>query len=329
MLLLHTPLAALSSLLLLHAGAVTSLQIPFTSRTRSPTKFASHRLFTLSDETILPSPAFGVGSVWKGENVTEIVLSALKQGYRHVDNAAFYANQESVADAIRASGLKREELYITSKYDRLHGKGPEDELHDTLTKLNTTYLDLYLIHTPQFGADPWIWPVFESFVHRGLVRSIGVSNYLVADLEKLLASNSLTIAPAVNQIRLHLYNQVEMHATVEWCRRHGIQIAAYATLTSLTTRHGGQVDNVVEKIAKRHGITEGQTIMKWADQKDWAIVTTSGKDYRQKEQLQVFEADFPSLSKKERAKMERKGRKQEKEDRKTAASRPAGVVQSR
>ncbi|SGZ12995.1 BQ5605_C028g10541 [Microbotryum silenes-dioicae] len=309
------------SFLLLHLHSANSFQFFWNGASPSPasaspstTKFDSHRLFPLSDGTLLPSPAFGAGSVWKGENVTEIVLSALNQGYRHLDNAAFYANQESVADAIRASAIPRGELYLTSKYDRLNGQGPEQELYDTLRKLNTTYLDLYLIHVPQFGADRSIWPTFESFVHRGLVRSIGVSNYLASDLERLLASESLTIVPAVNQIKLHLYNQLEMKATIELCRRKQIQIAAYSTLTSLTTRHGGKADRVVEKIAERHQITEGQTILKWADQKDWAIVSTSGKDYRQKQQLQVFEAHFPKLSKKEMKVMEHMGRKQEKKD---------------
>ncbi|KAL8291462.1 hypothetical protein RQP46_002440 [Phenoliferia psychrophenolica] len=297
-----------SILLLLPAlAAALPQQHPFTTLSSSllpplnRSAFAGHELLPLNDGTFFPSPAFGVGSIWKHTNVTDLVIGALEVGYRHIDNAAFYATEEDVARAIRHVGLRRDEVYLTSKYDGLEGRDLETEFMDSLRKLDTPYLDQYLIHNPYLAPDPsLIWPVLESLVKRGLVRTIGVSNYNSTFLSTLLSMPDLKIPPAVNQIRYHAYLTIEQSPAVHLAKRHKVLTAAYSALTPLTTATGGPMDEVLEGIAEGEGMTTAQVLLEWTREQKLAVVTTSGNSGRQKEQLEVFGPDFPSLSSKDR-----------------------------
>ncbi|KAM0754513.1 Aldo/keto reductase [Meredithblackwellia eburnea MCA 4105] len=276
----------------------------------NPANFPGHTLIALNDGTFFPSPAFGVGSAFFGQNVTDVVKLALKTGYRSLDNAAVYGNEEYVGEAIRQSGIPRDQLYITTKYDFLNGETVEVEVQKSLQKLGIDYIDLYLIHFPRVAVDPLTtWRSFESLVTSGTVRSIGVSNYGVEDLNTVL--QLAEIKPAVNQIRYHLYNTVEQDPVVELGRKEGIVSAAYSSLTPITKEPGGPVDDVLEEISEKEGITEGQVILDWVKGKGIAVVTTSGKDYRQKEQLDVFSSSFPELTKKEVQTLEKAGLKRQ------------------
>ncbi|KAK4695878.1 hypothetical protein P7C70_g8472, partial [Phenoliferia sp. Uapishka_3] len=267
-----------------------------------PSAFPSHTLIQLNDGNFFPSPAFGVGSIYKRTNVTDMVVQALKTGYRHIDNAAYYDTEEDVASAIAFVGLKREELYLTSKYDGLEGRDIETEFMDSLRKLNTTYLDQYLIHNPYLAPDPTkIWPVLESLVQRGFIRSIGVSNYNATSLHTLLSMPSLVIPPAINQIKYHAYNTISQGPVVALARKSGVLTAAYSALTPLTTETGGPVDDVLEGIAEEEEITQAQVLLDWVKEQGIAVVTTSGNEGRQKEQLEVFEETFPALTWKHRS----------------------------
>ncbi|KAK4701514.1 hypothetical protein P7C70_g4717, partial [Phenoliferia sp. Uapishka_3] len=284
------------------ALALPNAQTTFSSPSSLPplnrAAFVNHTLIPLNDGTFLPSPAFGVGSAFYQQNATEAVRSALRVGYRHLDNAAIYGNEESVGEAIRLEGIPREELYITTKYDYLDEEDVEVEFQKSLKKLGVTYIDLYLIHFPKFVPDPLkVWRAFESLVAQGLVRSIGVSNYDVATLSVIIALAE--IKPSVNQIRYHPYNQLENAPVVKLSDKYGIITAAYSSLTPITKMPGGPFDEVMEKVAEKSEMTIGQVILSWVKSKGICVVTTSGKDYRQKEQLDVFGPLFPALPKKE------------------------------
>ncbi|KAL8284053.1 hypothetical protein RQP46_005166 [Phenoliferia psychrophenolica] len=254
--------------------------------------FVNHTLLPLNDGNFLPSPAFGVGSAFYQQNATEAAME-LSGFVGGIDG-----NEESVGEAMRLEGIPREELYITTKYDYLDSEDVKVEFQKSLTKLGVSYIDLYLIHFPQFAPDPAkVWSAFESLVERNLVRSIGVSNYEVANLTVILSFAK--IKPAVNQIRFHPYNQLLQAPVVKLGDEHGIITAAYSSLTPITKEPGGPFDKVMEKVAKKEKITIGQVVLDWVKSQGIAVVTTSGKDYRQKEQLDVFGPSFPALSKKE------------------------------
>lgn len=166
---------------------------------RPQTAFPGHQLFQLNDGSSLPSPAFGVGSVHKFENVTDLVLSAFSNGYRSLDTAPFYQTEQTAGLAIAASGVAREALYIVTKWDAMHGQDVRKELEASLSKLGTSYVDGLLIHFPQLATNLTdIWRQFEEVVDQGLARSISVSNFNETVLDGLL--EHARIKPAVNQV---------------------------------------------------------------------------------------------------------------------------------
>lgn len=142
------------------------------------------------------------------------------------------------------------------------------------TQLGTDYLDLYLIHSPHLIDNvAEVWATFESFVSRGLVRSIGISNYDVPTLTELLALPSLNIPPAVNQIRYHAYNSLEQTPVIKLSHKNDILVAAYSALTPLTTQPGGPIDKIVKEVAEKEDITEGQVLLDWVKGQGIAVVT--------------------------------------------------------
>ncbi|KAJ8516479.1 hypothetical protein ONZ45_g6238 [Pleurotus djamor] len=203
----------------------------------------------LNDGHEIPAIAFGTGSVWKGKDVTEYVEQAIECGYSHIDTAAIYQTETGVALAIRESGLDRSDLYLTTKYD---GGGVQTAIRDSLQRLGLKHVDLYLIHAPLFAPNiQETWSGMEKVKASGLAKSIGVSNFLVDDLQKLM--KTAKIVPAVNQIRVHPYNYSEMKETIDYCSKHGIIIEAYNSLAPITEFPGGPVDAPIAAAAGRLG----------------------------------------------------------------------------
>ncbi|CDZ97194.1 Aldo/keto reductase family proteins [Phaffia rhodozyma] len=264
--------------------------------------YPKHIVYPLNDGSVIPSPAFGVGSALYQKNATEDVLLALKNKYRHLDNAAIYKNEESVGDAIRQSGLHRKELYLTSKFANIDGDDVRTEFNKSLAKLGVDYLDLYLIHFPSAaesaGGIAKVWKEFELLKAEGLVKSIGVSNFGVKELTELLLIAKTK--PAVNQIRYHAYNALENAPLLAFAALNDIKIEAYSSLSPITKFPGGPADAIAEQVAHRIStvkgdvdITVSQATLDWVKTKGIVIVTTSGKNFRQKEQLEVVQNDFP------------------------------------
>jgi len=259
----------------------------------------------LNDGNKIPSIAYGTGSVNKHKDIHEYIELALDTGFSHIDTAQGYENEEAVAIAIRESGLNRSELYITTKYG---GGNIEEAIHTSLNKLEIKQLDLYLIHSPTLienGDFEGAWREFERFKQEGLTKSIGVSNFTVADLQKLL--KTAHIKPAVNQIRLHPYNYAENASLLDYHSVHGIVTEAYGSLASITTFPKGPVDIPVEKAAKRLGITPTQVIFLWVKAKGAVIVTTSSS----KQHLEQYfgSGDLPPLTQEEVAAIDAAGAK--------------------
>ncbi|EEB98071.1 hypothetical protein MPER_02485, partial [Moniliophthora perniciosa FA553] len=204
-----------------------------------------------------------------------------------------------VGKAIKESSFSKKELYVTTKYfhnkEYGHPLGVQDAARQSLNKLGLKYIDLYLIHNPIFVPDQNLeaaWREFEKLKEDGLVKSIGLSNTGLEDLQKLV--KTAKVKPAVNQIELHPYNYHEQKPIIEYCAKHNIAIEAYSSLVPITRYPGGRVDTPVARAAKRIGASPTQVIFLWAIAKGAIIVTTSSTKSHLEEYLVT--GDLPPLS---------------------------------
>ncbi|KAJ7576045.1 NADP-dependent oxidoreductase domain-containing protein [Mycena floridula] len=247
---------------------------------------------TLNDGTQMPWIAFGSGTAHLKQDATDAIRMAIENGFTHLDTAQMYGNESSVGAAWTASGKAREELYITTKLplDLAPGETVRSSLVASLEKLQTSYVDLYLIHSPRSAprnkmTPSELWKEMEALKSEGLARSIGVSNYFAEDLEEIL--KDCTVIPAANQIEFHPYLLKASQDYVQLCFKHKIVVTSYGSMTPVTRKVGGPVDAVVEAIIKRvdGSATASQVLAKWVVQKGIAVITTSTKKERVKEYL--------------------------------------------
>jgi diketogulonate reductase-like aldo/keto reductase len=203
----------------------------------------------LNDGHLIPQLGLGVWQIRAGKTCETAVLAALEAGYRHIDTAAVYGNEESVGAAIRMSGIPRDEIFVTTKLWNTDHRQPERALDTSLRKLKMDYVDLYLIHFP-VRERRQSWRALENLRAEGKARSIGVSNFTIAHLTELLAQTE-TI-PAVNQVEFHPY--LYQKALLAFCKAKGIVIEAYSPLT-----HGERLkDAKLVAVAKRYSSTGAQ-----------------------------------------------------------------------
>lgn len=212
----------------------------------------------LNDGRSIPQLGFGVFKVDPDET-ERIVLDAFEAGYRHIDTAAIYRNEEGVGRAIAASGIPRDELYITTKLwnDRRGAADTRAALGESLEKLGLDHVDLYLIHwpTPSAGSPVETWQTLGTLRDEGLTTSIGVSNFDERFLPEILETG---IVPAIDQIELH--PQFQQRAATALAAEHDIKIEAWGPLGQ------GKVDyasTVIGEIAERHGISWAQATIAW------------------------------------------------------------------
>lgn len=236
----------------------------------------------LNNGVIMPAIGFGVYQV-PANDTERVVTDALEVGYRMIDTAASYRNEQQVGDAIRNSGLKREELFITTKL-----WVQDHEYDDTLRafdlsmkKLGLDYLDLYLIHKP-YGNYYAAWRAMERLYKEGRIRAIGVTSFSSERLQDLFLHNE--VKPAVNQLETHpFFQQREANAFLQ---REGIQHEAWAPFAE------GQRDifnnPVFKQIADSHGKTTGQVILRWLNQRGVVIIPKSVHKERMEENFNIF-----------------------------------------
>ncbi len=244
---------------------------------------------TLNDGHSIPQLGFGVFQV-PPEDTAEVVSQALAIGYRHIDTAEMYQNEAGVGAAVRASGLDRGELFITSKLSNASHR-PDDArraFDQTLAELDSDYVDLFLIHWPlptlYDGDFVSTWKTMEEFKRDGRARSIGVSNFQVAHLERLAAEAEVT--PAVNQIELHPYLLNEK--VRDYDEEHGIATEGWSPIAQ------GEVldDPVIEKIAERLSRTPAQVVLRWHIQRGNIVFPKSTTPSRIKENFALFEFEL-------------------------------------
>lgn len=237
----------------------------------------------LNDGHTIPQLGFGVWQV-PADTAQAVVTEALETGYRHIDTAAAYRNEEQVGAAVAASGIPREELYITTKLWVTDFKADrvEQAMASSLEKLGMDYVDLYLIHWPAPEDEAYLhaWEALEGLQSQGLSRSIGVSNFLPEHLDRVAESGSVT--PAVNQVEIHpALQQREIQAADE---KYGIATQAWSPLAQ------GLVfeDEPVTTAAEDHGVTPAQAVLRWHLQRGRIVFPKSVTPERIRQNFDVF-----------------------------------------
>jgi len=231
----------------------------------------------------IPQVGLGVWQTPSGAITRQAVTAALAAGYRHIDTARIYGNEADVGAAVLASGVRREDVFVTTKlWNDDQGYDAALRAFDaSLQRLGLTYVDLYLIHWPVAGKRLDSWRALERIHQEGRARSIGVSNYLRPHLEELLAH--ATEAPAVNQIELTPFLQRRDARAL--CARHGIVVEAYSPLT-----HGLRLDHpAVRDVARRVGRSVAQVLLRWGLQHGLVVLPKSTKPSRIVENGALFD----------------------------------------
>jgi 2,5-diketo-D-gluconate reductase A len=238
----------------------------------------------LNTGATIPQLGFGVFQVDPGAT-KGVVLDALEVGYRHIDTAAGYQNEEGVGQAIAESGIPREELFITTKQrtaDQADGLN-RAAIEASLEKLGLPFVDLYLIHwpTPARGLYVESWLALEQFASEGLIRSIGVSNFLPEHLDRVIAESSTV--PAANQIESH--PRLQQREVDEYSRKLGVQVEAWSPIA-----RGELVDTAdVNAIAEKYGKTVAQVTLRWHLDSGRIVIPRTIRKERMIENFELFD----------------------------------------
>lgn len=240
-------------------------------------------------------------------DLVKTIMMAIKAGFYHLDSAEgyltpfpvpmhvlklksiAYGNEAELGQAIKDSGIPRKKLYVTTKIFNTRVKDTETSFAESLKKLQTDYVDLYLIHAPFFAKTAEDlqrkWADMEAIHASGRAKSIGVSNFLQPDLEAILSTAK--IVPAVNQIEYHPYLQ---HGDlVSFHQKHKIATVAYSPLTAITRASPGPLDETYKQLARKYGVGETEIALRWCIDQGIVALTTSGKEQRLRSYLKISE----------------------------------------
>lgn len=250
--------------------------------------------FELHNGVKIPCVGFGTYQAQNGEMAVSAVKAAIALGYRHIDTAAGYGNEESVGIAVKQSGVRREDIFITSKLQNTeHGyENTMKAFEQTMKNLDMDYLDLYLIHWPNpikyrnewQSANAGTWKAFEELYKAGRIRSIGISNFHPRHIDELM--KTAEIAPMVNQIRLCPGDTQD--EVVDYCKERSMVLEAYSPLGT------GRIFEVpqMQAIAQKYGKTIAQVCIRWSLQKGYLPLPKSVTESRIRENAEVFDFEL-------------------------------------
>jgi len=247
----------------------------------------SKNTLTLNNGVEIPVLGFGVFQI-PAEQTEQAVIDALAVGYRMLDTAASYENEEAVGRAIKSSGVPREELFVTTKLwvqDAPAQENTRRAFEVSMRKLGLDYLDLYLMHQP-YGDVYGQWRAMQELYREGRVKAIGVSNFHPDRLVDLIENNEVT--PAVNQIETHPFFQ--RTADQELMRQHGVQIQSWGGFAE--GKNNLFTDPVLSEIAEKHGKSVAQVVLRWLIQRDVVAIPKSVRPERMAQNLDVFDFEL-------------------------------------
>jgi methylglyoxal/glyoxal reductase len=244
----------------------------------------------------MPVIGLGVFRIPDGEDVINSVKWALEAGYRMIDTAMIYENEKGVGQAIRESGIKREEIFITTKLWNID-QGYESALKAidaSLERLGLDYVDLYLVHWPTASGDRGkftsinkreeTWRAMEEIYASGKAKAIGVSNYTIRHLEEM--KKYATVPPTVNQVEFHPF--LFQEELLNYCKENNIALEAYRSLTA-----GQKISNeVIEKIAQKYNKTDAQVLLRWAIQHGCVVIPKSTHQERIQQNINIFDFEL-------------------------------------
>ena len=240
----------------------------------------------LSSGVEMPTLGLGTWHIADDGGAERTVRTALAMGYRLIDTATLYGNEEGVGRAIRESGIPREEIFLTTKLLPTGFFESREAFGKSLTRLGLDYVDLYLVHWPIPMMPKNVWQAMEKIYEDKLAHSIGISNYGIGDIEKLLSYAK--IPPAVNQIKFSPFDYAE--EILKCCRSHGIVVEAYSPLTRGTHLD----DEVVRGVAASHGKTPAQVMIRWCLEHDTVAIPKTTHPERMEENMSVFDWSLTS-----------------------------------
>lgn len=241
----------------------------------------------LNDGISIPRFGLGVYQSTPGNETYNACLKALNTGYLQIDTAAIYTNEQDVGRAVRDSKIPQQNLFITTKlWSDSHGiSGPEDAIVASLSKMGLSYVDLYLMHSPRGGKVLETWGAMIELKKKGLAKSIGVSNFGIQHLEKLLEAYPNN-PPSLNQLEISPY--LTRNELVKYCMNNSINIQAYSPLTK------GQKlsDPRLIDIAKRYNKSTAQILLRWSIQRNFIVIPKTVKEDRLKSNADIFDFDI-------------------------------------
>lgn len=242
---------------------------------------------TLNNGVPMPWLGLGVFKIRSDRETEQVVCTAVEQGYRSIDTASLYGNERGVGQGVRACGIPREELFVTTKVwnDDMRRDRVEAAFNESMERLGLDYVDLFLLHWPIKDRMVSSWRVLEKLQRAGRIKAIGVSNYMIPHFEELLPA--VEIVPAVNQIEYHPY--LQSRELVAYCHARGIQPEAWSPLMQAGELLG---DPTLAAIARRHGKTVAQVILRWDVQSGVVTIPKSVHAGRIAENAGVFDFEL-------------------------------------
>ncbi|PWH07143.1 2,5-diketo-D-gluconic acid reductase [Brachybacterium endophyticum] len=240
---------------------------------------------TLNSGHSIPQLGFGVFKV-PADEAKQAVATALEVGYRHIDTAAIYGNEEGVGAAIAKSGVPRDELFVTTKLwnDRQAGEEPHAAIRESLEKLGLEYVDLYLTHWPTPEKDTYVnaWRKLLEIRDQGLARSVGVSNHLPEHLDRLVKETG--VVPAVDQIELH--PALQQRDVLAWAEKNGMHIESWGPLGQ--GKYPLFEESAVADAASAHGVSPAQVVIRWHLQRGFIVFPKSSHRERMEQNFDVL-----------------------------------------